>query len=145
MKDYGMFIVPEDKPELILIKNFVNLIIPNNKNNGFGLKIEKNKETVGVLASWREVYSIELNIYHNYFICQLNYEPENIIKIKYLNDTEPNIKPKLNILGQILDKISIHKTYKNHRIYGIWTIKQPDLIKELNNIEIYLNTNKYNL
>lgn len=93
------------------------------------LKIEKNKENV---------YSIEFNAYKYYIVFQFNYE-EDGLWIKYINSSLEPIKSEIDILSDLFDSIAIKKSK-----YG-WNIDKSRLSSELDNIDVYKNSNKYNL
>jgi hypothetical protein len=93
------------------------------------LKIEKNKENV---------YSIEFNSYRYYIVFQFNYE-EDGLWIKYINSSLEPLKSEIDILSDLFNNIAIKKSE-----YG-WNIDKSKLSSELDNIDFYKNSKKYNL
>lgn len=123
-------------PEVILkIYKYLKKIISEELGEKYGefvtnsIKLEENR---------KNTYSIVFEGYKNYLIIQFDYK-EDGVWIKYLNSSEEPLKSKIDILSDIFNNVTIKRSE-----YG-WNVDENKLLSELDNIDTYINSKKYNL
>ena len=129
----------EVEPEVIKIREFLRNIIKKTLDetyvNYLDLEANQKEERIG---KWK-ILSLVFTTLNNYFIFQFDYKKDGLW-IKYdCGSCETKLKNKIKSIDNIFDAVCKKKTE-----YG-WNFENGILAKELDNIDIYLTSNKYNL
>jgi len=126
-----------DIPEVFKLREILKKLVEKNLSleytkptNNINLEVHDNKK--------HKSYSITLEIYQHYFVFQFDYK-EDGIHIKYLNSCEGGLKKDISKF-----KILFDATSKENND-GIWVFDKEELMKGLDNYDLYIQTNKYNI
>lgn len=123
--------------EILKIKKFLSEVIDNDKDY---VIIDSNE--IYYDESFDKGYktvSLILDVYENYFVFQFDYK-EDGLWIKFLNSCHnPDLKESINLIGKFFNIIA-----NKHNEYG-WRFDKDQISKELDRLDDFINSKKYNL
>jgi hypothetical protein len=131
----------EVEPEVIKIREFLRKVIKKTLSsspeyvNYLDLEENQREERIG---KWK-IFSLVFNTMSNFFIFQFDYKKDGLWIKHDINSIQPKLKNEIKILDNVFDSVCKKKTE-----YG-WNFENGVLAKELDNMDLYTTSNKYNL